>query len=161
MTDNIFRQIEILYRDSSYNLCAELFIKSQCRINYINTYYNDNSSFINKQNIIKFLRALQQRVNVSSIISPHECLFYIFHCFIPFTYEFIEEILEILTPQSIEYISVMLDYYKKNYNINGGSIGNYNNFGINGRYALLKKWHDNALFMYSLRFSWITACIKR
>ena len=152
---NKIRQIELLYHKSSYNLCAQMFKEENCKINSFTTYLYDKSPEKNKKKIIKLLRAFKGG-DLSSYISPHECLFYIFHCFIPFTYDFIQEIISIINPSGIHYIGIMLHYYETNYN----ACKNINCCGINGRYNILCDFYDTINFMQSLRGIWISTCIK-
>lgn len=152
---NKISQIELLYIKSSYNLCAQLFVQEKCIINQFTLYYCDKSPEQNKKKIIKFLRALKKQADISELISPHECLFYLFHCFLPFTYAFIEEVISIINPQSSIYIAVMLHYYETNYY----ACKNLNCCGINGRYAILCDFYDTLNFTKSLRGVWIMSCI--
>ena len=152
---NKIRQIELLYLTSRYNLCAQLFVQEKCSINQITVYYCDKTPEKNKKKIIKFLRALKKQAVISDLISAHECLFYLFHCFIPFTYNFIEDVIDIINPPSIIYVAVMLHYYKTNY----FACKSLDCCGINGRYTILCDFYDTLKFTKSLRWVWIMSCI--
>jgi hypothetical protein len=150
-------QIELLYLKSSYNLCAQLFVQEKCRINQLTIYYCDKSPEQNKKKILNFLRALKKQADISDLITPHECLFYLFHCFIPFTYAFIEEVMNIINPPSIIYMAIMLYYYQTNYN----ACKSLDCCGINGRYTILCDFYDTLKFTKSLRGIWIMSCITK
>lgn len=153
---NKIRQIELLYKIASYNICAQVFIQEKCRLHQLALYYHDRTPEKNKKAIIKFLRALKKQVDINTLISAHECLFYIFHCFIPSTYDFIEEIINIIEPPNIIiYIGIMLEYYETHYDM----CKSLNCCGINYRYTILQDHLEYNMFINSTRGIWIMSCV--